>query len=166
MSEKLQNLMQMLAGLSPSELLSFTQAAHERSKEVSEELSSAKKEFLDEICSTVEGSMPPEVCTIGIVFDETGHIVERTYKSGQKVKASGVVGSKGATAMPPLGSLAMRTYKGEQHTLLYRGDGDYLLDNKVEVKSPTDAAKRVRRNTVAVNGRAWWFEQGTIKLPV
>jgi hypothetical protein len=60
----------------------------------------------------------------------------------------------------------MRTYKGEQHTLLYRGDGDYLLDNKVEVKSPTDAAKRVRRNTVAVNGRAWWFEQGTIKLPV
>jgi len=172
MSEQLQNLQEMLSDLSPSDLAKLLQATQARSKEVAEELSESKKEFLAQFKAKVEGSVPPEICTISVTFDEEGHVIAQAYKSGEMSKRSKTAGTgdggnrgKIVNELPEPGSVAYRTYKGEQHTLLYRGPGDFVLDGKTECKSPTEATQTVKGDKTPVNGRAWWFIQGTVKTP-
>ena len=172
MSEQLQNLQEMLSDLSPSDLAKLLQATQARSKEVHEEISEAKKEFVASISEKVEGSVPPEICTLSFTFDEEGHVIAKAYKSGEMPKRSRSAGTGGSgnrgkivNELPEPGSVAYRTYKGEQHTLLYRGPGDFVLDGKTECKAPTEATQTVKGDKTPVNGRAWWFIQGTVKAP-
>jgi hypothetical protein len=170
MSEQLANLQAMLGGLSPTELLQLSQALQAQVKTVSEQLSEAKKSFLAECCEALEGIEPPEACTVAVSFDETGKIIERSYKSGTMKKSSVSTGTGHAkenhTPTPEVGSLCLRTYHGTQHTLLVRGEGDYLLDGKVECNSPTGAYKMVLGNPKAsVDGRKFWFVEGKIQAP-
>ncbi len=173
MSE-LENLQKMLAALSPTDLIKLVQAAQSRAKEVAEELSEAKKEFLARVSDRVAGIVPPEACSVSISFDEKGAIVERRYKSGVSLPGrpagnSTGVGSNGGRGtivnqLPPIGTMAYRTYDGVQHTLLYKAENDFVLDGKSSFRSPTDAAKHVKGNDTNVNGRAFWYIQGTLKM--
>jgi hypothetical protein len=163
-----QNLLAMLEGLSPTDLQKLLAAAMEKKKAVDEQLTESKKAYLTELVGKLEGIIPPEACTVSFGIDENGHISERSYRSGIKVKSagtgSGVSTGKGTIVNDemPVGATAFRTYKGEQHELVRREERVYVLDGNRECRSYTEAAKLVQGSDTAVNGRKFWLVDGKV----
>ena len=174
MSANLENLQAMLVNLSPTELLQLTQALNAQVKTVSEQLSEAKKEFLASCCEALEGSEPPEACTIAISFDETGKIIERSYKAGamKRIQTTSTgTGVKGdGVIIPETGSLCLRSHHGVQHKLFVRGSKDFVLDGKAEYNEMTPAwrsviGKKVGEPGSSVSGPREWVTNGKVLPP-
>jgi len=184
MTESLQNLMAvlgdltpeqaeavskvLLSKLSPTALKKHEQETKVAAAEISEKLTESKKAFVNDICELIEGNVEaPELCTVSLVIDEKGHISVRTYKSGEvKGAKTSVSGVGNHTAIPEVGTVALRTFKGQQHKLLVRGEGDFLLDDKIECKSSNQAYQLTTGSKVPMDARKWWFVQGTLVPPV